>query len=78
MKTSIHPKLQEIEIVLSDGSKVLVRTNKKFISDVDSRNHPVYVKLRSNASEEVYVDKASQKFNKKVANFDVSKLTKKS
>lgn len=46
-KDSIHPKFQEIEVIMTDGSKVKTRStvkDKTMKLDVDPLNHPAWQK----------------------------------
>lgn len=66
MKKDIHPKMNELEVVLVSGEKIKVKTTydkeKTMKLDVDPSTHPAWTGKRNTGLNSGQVDKFKKKF----------------
>jgi len=70
MKKDIHPEYDFIDVKLSDGSVVQMRSTMKadvYNSEIDSTNHPFYTGKRQFVDTAGRVEKFKRRYAKKTA-----------
>ncbi len=68
MKNDLHPDYHLITVRLADGSEVQMRSTMpgdRYVSDVDSTNHPFYTGKRQYVDTAGRVEKFNRRYGKK-------------
>jgi large subunit ribosomal protein L31 len=70
MKQGIHPDYKELTVVMSDGTEIKTRSTLKvrdgrYVTEVDSKNHPFYIGSKKMISSAGRVDKFNERYKKK-------------
>lgn len=68
MKKDIHPEYKFIQIRLADGTEITTRSTMKtdrYVSEVDSTNHPFYTGRRQYVDTAGRVEKFRRRYGKK-------------
>lgn len=68
MKKNIHPEYKLIDVRLADGTTVQMRSTMdtdKYVSEVDSTNHPFYTGRRQYVDTAGRVEKFNRRYGKK-------------